>query len=105
MIQWSGSDPERTLDSVTGGAANDNIRREAGGRTVGSTLHRKRRRSRPTECKIEFEDLDGPSGEQGTTDDEVFAAMADLGIGVDAVGEASRETYERYLRQQKRCHR
>ena len=72
---------------------------------MGSTPNQKRRRSRPTECKVGFEDLDSPSGEQGTMDDEVFAAMADLGIGVDAVGETSRETYERYLKQQKRCHR
>ena len=64
---------------------------------MGSTPHQKRRRSRPTECKVEFEGLDSPSGER------VFAAMADLGIGVDVVGEASREAYERYLKQQKRC--
>ena len=72
---------------------------------MGSTPHRQRGRSRPPECQVDFDDLDSPSGEQGTTDEEVFAAMADLGIGVDAVGEASREAYERYLKQQKRCRR
>ena len=72
---------------------------------MGFTPDRKRRRLRPTECQVDLEDLDSTFGEQGTTDQEVFAAMADLGIGVDAVSEASREGYERYLKQQKRCRR
>ena len=66
--------------------------------------NRTRGRSRPTRPVDDGVEPEGLA-EPGATDADLFAAMADLGIDVDAVGEASREGYARYLRQQKRCHR